>query len=61
MVAEVQANLEGHDVSISVQGHEDINLYQSTPTLLINGNGFAQDTKVRNKNAHDTITAVCHS
>ena len=37
-IAEMQADLEGH--GISVNSHEDINIYQSSKVLAISGSGF---------------------
>ena len=46
MIAEMQADMKGH--GISVETHEEINLYQSTQSLAIAGKGFkAGGTKFR--------------
>lgn len=45
VVAEVQADLEGH--GITVETHDEINMYQSTKKLEIIGKGFQPGTKVR--------------
>lgn len=37
-IAEMQSDLKGHD--ISVETHEDINIYQSAKNLAIAGTGF---------------------
>lgn len=47
VIAEIQADLEGHGVS--VQTHEEMDIYQSTPTLEISGAGFLTNTKARGK------------
>lgn len=44
VVAEVQTDNDKHDVS--VQSHEEINIYQSTKTLQISGTGFLPGMKV---------------
>lgn len=49
VIAEVQADLEAH--GITVEDHDAINIYQSTKELKISGNGFLSDTKVRFANA----------
>ena len=43
-MAVVQANLEGH--GITVNSHEEINIYQSTKRLHVSGEGFKEGLMV---------------
>lgn len=43
VIAEVQADLSGHGVS--VQSHESLDIYQSTKSIQITGSGFVDDMK----------------
>eukprot|EP00752_Nemacystus_decipiens_P008845 g7893.t1 len=49
VIAEIQADLEGHGVS--VQSHESFDIYQSTKSIQIAGEGFVDGIKVRFGNA----------
>ncbi|CBN78994.1 peptidase S1 and S6, chymotrypsin/Hap [Ectocarpus siliculosus] len=49
VIAEVQADLDHHGVT--VQGHESLDLYQSSKSFQISGSGFVDGTKVRFANA----------
>lgn len=44
MIAEVQADLTGH--GITVETHESFDIYQSTKQIAISGNGFVDGVKV---------------
>ena len=44
IVAEVQAHLEGHGVTVN--SHETLDIYQSTKKLQITGEGFKDGVKV---------------
>lgn len=43
VIAEVQADLAGH--GMSVMSHEELDIYQSTPEIKISGSGFLDGTK----------------
>lgn len=43
VIAEVQADLDGHGVT--VENHESLDIYQSTKSIKIAGSGFADSTK----------------
>eukprot|EP00903_Cladosiphon_okamuranus_P014061 g13069.t1 len=49
VIAEIQADLDGHGVS--VQSHESLDIYQSTKSIEIQGSGFVDNMKVRFGNA----------
>lgn len=49
IVAEVQADLEGH--GITVDSHEALDIYQSTSKVKVTGDGFKDGVKVRFANA----------
>lgn len=49
VIAEVQADLTGH--GITVETHESFDIYQSTKQIAISGNGFVDGVKVRFANA----------
>lgn len=44
VIAEIQADLDGHGVS--VQSHESLDIYQSTKSIEIKGSGFVDNMKV---------------
>lgn len=44
IVAEIQADLEGHGVTVN--SHEALDIYQSTKELQITGEGFKDGVKV---------------
>lgn len=44
MIAEVQADLTGH--GITVVSHESFDIYQSTKQIIISGDGFVDGVKV---------------
>ena len=44
MIAEIQADLTGHGVT--VESHETFDIYQSTKQIKIQGDGFVDGIKV---------------
>ncbi|CAN0190438.1 unnamed protein product, partial [Ectocarpus fasciculatus] len=49
IIAEVQADLD--HFGVTVQGHESLDLYQSSKSFQVSGSGFVDGTKVRFANA----------
>ncbi|CAN0352196.1 unnamed protein product, partial [Hapterophycus canaliculatus] len=43
VIAEIQADLEGHGVKVDT--HESLDIYQSTKSIKITGSGFVEDIK----------------
>ena len=48
VIAEIQADLSGHGVS--VQSHESLDIYQSTKSIQIAGSGFVDNIKASEEN-----------
>lgn len=59
MIAEVQADLTGH--GITVETHESFDIYQSTKKIEISGNGFVDGVKVNNCPVHRIISRDLYS